>query len=157
MSACRELKLKRSDQLQWLDANRRQQIADLFSRDCFPATYRNAKQVEGVLGMSQVYWAEDTTTNQIVAVLVVTIEEGRPTIWNVCTSVKNRGRGCARRLIQSAVKSWRRRHKTWADRSMYLYVHADNVGAKRLYEKIGFRVIGQNPTTNSLWLKLAHE
>ncbi len=57
---------------------------------------------------------------------------------NICVDSKSRGQGIGRRMMQEFIKE----HST---ESMELCVLADNLGAIHLYEKMGFRVVGEAP------------
>ena len=56
-------------------------------------------------------------------------------LFEIATAANEQGRGYGRRLVLSALK-WARLRGA---RQAWLQVEADNVGARRLYEAIGFR------------------
>jgi ribosomal protein S18 acetylase RimI-like enzyme len=55
-------------------------------------------------------------------------------ISGVCTHPDFQGRGLARRLMLKLI-----RRQMWRSESPFLHVMRDNVGARRLYERMGFR------------------
>ena len=55
-------------------------------------------------------------------------------VSGVCTHPDSQGRGFARRLMLKLVRRQMRRGET-----PFLHVMSDNVGARRLYERMGFR------------------
>jgi predicted GNAT family acetyltransferase len=52
----------------------------------------------------------------------------------VCTHPDFQGRGLARRLMSVLIRRELQRHET-----PFLHVMRDNIGARRLYERMGFR------------------
>ena len=55
-------------------------------------------------------------------------------ISGVCTLPEHQGRGLARRLMLKLIRRQMQRHET-----PYLHVMSSNVGARQLYERMGFR------------------
>ena len=67
-------------------------------------------------------------------------EDGHVGLLGILVGQRFRGRGVGRALLRAALAAARNRFEV-----VQLGVHADNAGAKRLYERFGFRLVGSVP------------
>lgn len=100
--------------------------------ECF-----SEEQLETIALLGTLYWLE--VDGRAVSVLNVhqTDDAENGFLSNICTAKASLRRGMAQKLIQETIKSWKRKHP--GAKTMALDVWTDNVGAIKLYEKLGFR------------------
>lgn len=126
----------------------------MFVGDCFPETYSSAGSATQVLkGVRHMYWLEDEKET-LLSVLMILVEQGVATIYNVCTPRRFRGAGLAKRLLILTIRHWRSRFPQLQE--LFLTVAPQNHAARRLYDKLGFRVVDTRPG-NLLYMRLAPE
>ena len=100
-------------------------FVELMKTSCF------ADATSLALVNSRVFWMQDQTR-------VVTMASVSPdgVVWNVCVDKEMRGRGLAHMLLKHIMAT--------TNGPLRLYVDAVHAGARRLYERVGFRVIAQH-------------
>jgi [ribosomal protein S18]-alanine N-acetyltransferase len=108
---------------------------EAFSVPWTPATFR------GLLGRpdAQLHVAEER--GRIVGYAAVWIVLDQAELGDIAVEAGSRGRGIGTRLLQHVFELVRER----SVRELYLEVRVSNEGARRLYERHGFRLVGRRP------------
>lgn len=90
------------------------------------------------------YWLKDTITKDIIGRCSVYDKRNFYEIWSVSVDTKFRQQGYATLMLKRIIKKFK-------DKPLRLYVYKSNDIAIHLYEKLGFKIIGEFDGATNAW------